>query len=61
MKEKQKIITALEAAYLALAISHNLTTTNRPYFPRERWPIHVLDHKKELELIDKVLSSLERG
>ena len=54
----QAIITALKAASLALSASHNVTVTDRSDLPRDQWPIYILDHTKEGNLIDKALVSL---
>lgn len=53
-----EIIAALTSASLALSASHNLTVTDRASLPREQWPIYVLDHLREIVLIDAVLVAL---
>lgn len=50
---------ALEQASLALSASHNLTVTDRPDLPRDQWPVYVLDHLAELDLIDQALAVLD--
>lgn len=50
---------ALESASLALSASHNLTVTDRPDLPRDQWPVYVLDHLAELDLIDQALAALD--
>lgn len=54
-----KVREALQAASLALSASHNLTVTDRPGLPRDQWPVYVLDHLAELDLIDLALLELK--
>lgn len=49
----------LTRASLALSASHNLTVTDRPDLPRGQWPVYVLDHRAELDLIDRALALLD--
>jgi len=49
---------ALTAAAIALSASHNLTVTDRSDLPRQDWPVYVLDHLRELLLIERVLAAL---
>ena len=49
---------ALTRIALALSASHHLTVTDRPELPRDQWPVWVLDHRPELELLDQVREAL---
>ena len=61
-KKHQKDLALLKAAFqsasLALSTCHNLTVTDRSDLPRDEWPIYVLNHKRELALIDEALRHL---
>lgn len=59
MSTRELLRQALERASLALSASHNLTVTDRPDLPRDQWPVYVLDHMAEVELIDQALAALD--
>lgn len=53
-----QVLPALKAASLALSASHNLAVSDRPDLPRDQWPVYVLDHRDELDMIDLALVAL---
>ena len=53
-----QIIEALDRASLALSASHNLTVTDRPDLPRDQWPVWVLDHRRELDALDRAKEAI---
>lgn len=50
---------ALTRAGLALSASHGLTVTDRADLPRKAWPVYRLDHRAELDLVDRALALLD--